>query len=109
MLHSANVKARKNQTQNQRSAGEKKVQIDPMLFWNIMLTVVVAPFAWAFSKMFQEVKRLQLKLVETREEYATKVDTHLIKQDLNGDIKEVIIHLQRLEDKLDRLSERERR
>ena len=59
------------------------MQIDPMLFWNIMLTVVVAPFAWAFSKMFQEVKRLQLKLVETREEYATKVDTHLIKQDLN--------------------------
>jgi hypothetical protein len=45
--------------------------IDPMLFWNIILTMVVVPFGWAFNKMFQEVnmhnlmdalKRLEDKL-----------------------------------------------
>ena len=48
--------------------------IDPMLFWNIILTMVVVPFGWAFNKMFSEVKRLQILLNKTREEYASKED-----------------------------------
>ena len=35
--------------------------IDPMLFWNIILTMVVVPFGWAFNKMFQEVKAVMDK------------------------------------------------
>ena len=45
-----------------------------MLFWNIILTMVVLPFGWSFNKMFQEVKRLQILLNKTREDYATKAD-----------------------------------
>ena len=48
------------------------MEIDAMLFWNIILTMVVVPFGWAFNKMFQEVKRIQILLNKTREEYATK-------------------------------------
>ena len=53
------------------------MELDPTMLWNIILTLIVAPATWAFSKMFQEVK-------------------------------EIISHLQRLEDKIDRFIERNR-
>ena len=63
-----------------------------MLFWNIILTLVVLPFGWAFSKMFQEVKRLQILLNQTREEYAKRND--------------VTVSINRLEEKIDRILEK---
>jgi hypothetical protein len=72
------------------------MEIDAMLFWNIVLTMVVVPFGWAFNKMFQEVKRIQILLNKTREEYARK-------DDVKDDIHEIIDALRRLEDKLDKI------
>ena len=77
------------------------MELDPMLFWNIILTLVVLPFGWAFSKMFQEVKRLQILLNQTREEYAKR-------NDVQNNVREDITHLQRLEDKIDRFIENNR-
>ena len=51
--------------------------------------------------MFAEVKRLQILLNKTREEY-------LPKKDFNSDFKEVLNYLRRLEDKLDRHMENNR-
>ena len=59
------------------------MELDPTMIWNLVLTLIVAPFAWAFSKMFQEVKRLQILLNLTREEYAKRSDVQL-------EVKEVI-------------------
>lgn len=70
-----------------------------MLFWNVLLTLVVAPFAWAFNRMFAEVKRLQILLNKTREEYATK-------QMVEKETSEIFSCLRRLEDKIDRLVEK---
>ena len=70
--------------------------IDPMLFWNIILTMVVVPFGWAFNKMFQEVKRIQILLNKTIEEYARK-------DDVKEDMHELMDALRRLEDKLDKI------
>jgi len=70
--------------------------IDPMLFWNIILTMIVVPFGWAFNKMFTEVKRLQILLNKTREEYATRQDL----RDTSGRVMEA---LHRLEDKIDKV------
>ena len=75
------------------------MQIDPMLFWNIILTVVFAPIFWAFRQMFAEVKRLQILLNRTREDYATK-------SEMKDGMREVVDALHRLEDKLDRALER---
>ena len=77
------------------------MELDPTMIWNLVLTLIVAPFAWAFSKIFQEVKRLQILLNQTREEYAKR-------SDVQQEVKEIIIHLQRLEDKIDRFIERNR-
>jgi len=75
------------------------MQVDPMMMWNIIITVVLGPFAWAFSKMFSEVKRLQILLNRTREDYATK-------SELNNETKEIKELVLRLEVKLDRFIEK---
>lgn len=67
-----------------------------MLFWNIILTVVIAPVFWAFRQMFAEVKRLQILLNKTREEYATK-------SEVRDDMRQVMEALHRLEDKIDKV------
>ena len=67
-----------------------------MLFWNIILTIVIAPAFWAFKQMFAEVKRVQILLNRTREEYATRME-------LRDDMQQVMAALHRVEDKLDNL------
>tara|TARA_A100001391_G_C4916542_1_gene237953 strand:+ start:432 stop:668 length:237 start_codon:yes stop_codon:yes gene_type:complete len=76
------------------------MEIDPMLMWNVIITVVLGPFAWAFSKMFAEIKRLQILLNRTREDYATKKEL----QNETKEIKELVI---RIEQKLDRFIEKQ--
>tara|TARA_B100001057_G_scaffold105083_1_gene102580 strand:- start:3 stop:233 length:231 start_codon:yes stop_codon:yes gene_type:complete len=66
------------------------------LVWNIVITLIIMPFAWAFNKMFAEVKRLQILLNKTREEYASK-------EDLRDTSTRVMDTLHRLEDKLDKV------
>jgi len=75
------------------------MELDAMLFWNIILTLIVAPAFWAFRQMFAEVKRLQVLLNKTREEYATKAE-------LRDSMDRVMEALHRLEDKLDRALDR---
>ena len=75
------------------------MELDAMMFWNIVLTVVIAPAFWAFRQMFAEVKRLQLLLTDTRETYAPRAE-------MRGEMAEVMTALHRLEDKLDRALDR---
>ena len=77
------------------------MEIDAMLFWNIILTMVVVPFGWAFNKMFQELKRLQILLNKTREEYARR-------DDVKEDMDRVMAALHRVEDKIDKMLSRDR-
>ncbi len=72
------------------------MEIDGTIIWNVVLTLIIMPFAWAFNKMFTEVKRLQILLNKTREEYATRQDL----RDASGRVMEA---LHRLEDKIDKV------
>ena len=76
------------------------MNLDPMMIWNIIITVVLGPFAWAFSKLFSEVNRLQILLNRTREDYATKSELH----NETKEIKELVL---RIENKLDRFIEKQ--
>ena len=68
----------------------------PILFWNGVLTLVIAPAIWMFRSMLSEIKRLDILLNKTREEYAKRDD---VKEDMHT----VMDALQRLEDKLDKI------
>ena len=69
------------------------MELDVSTLWSAIITLVIMPMAWAFNKMFTEVKRLQILLNKTREEYATRQDL----RDTSGRVMEA---LHRLEDKL---------
>lgn len=71
------------------------MELDAMLFWNVILTMIIAPAFWAFRQMFAEVKRIQILLNKTREEYATKTE-------VRENMDRLMEALHRLEDKLDR-------
>lgn len=72
------------------------MEINPILFWNGILTIVIAPAIWVFRGMFMEVKRLDILLNKTREEYAKR-------EDVKDDMHSLMDALQRLEDKLDKI------
>ena len=69
------------------------MEISMWMFWNIILTLVIAPAVWAFRGLIQEVKRIDILLNKTREEYATR-------KELRDDLTQVMDALHRLEDKL---------
>jgi len=64
--------------------------------WNILLTLIVAPIAWYIKSQSDELKRVQILLNKTREQYVHK-------NDHKDDIEKVVEHLLRLEQKLDSL------
>ena len=72
------------------------MEVNPILFWNGLLTLVIAPAIWVFRSVLMEMKRLDILLNKTREEYAKRDDG---KEDMHS----VIEALQRLEDKLDKI------
>ena len=75
------------------------MDIDPVIFWNVVLTLIIAPALWSFKGLLQEVKRIDILVNRTREEYATR-------EELRKDMKSVIDGLHRVEDKLDKVLER---
>ena len=72
------------------------MEISMWMFWNIILTLVIAPAVWAFRGLIQEVKRIDILLNKTREEYATR-------KELRDDLTQGMDALHRLEDKLDKV------
>jgi|TARA_R100001443_G_scaffold40845_3_gene54263 hypothetical protein len=72
------------------------MEISPILFWNGVLTLVIAPAIWMFRSMLSEIKRIDILINKTREEYAKRDD---VKEDMHT----VMDALQRLEDKLDKI------
>ena len=72
------------------------MEISPIIFWNVVLTLIIAPAFWTFRNLMQEVKRVDILLNRTREDYATR-------QEMRDDMKVVVDALHRVEDKLDRV------
>ena len=72
------------------------MEINPILFWNLILTLVIAPAFWTFRGLITEVKRIDILVNKTREEYASR-------DDVKEEMKAVHEAMHRIEDKLDRL------
>jgi hypothetical protein len=66
---------------------------------DLILTLVIIPFFWVFKVIFAEMKRITILLNKTREEYISKSDA-------KNDFDQLIVHIQRVEDKLDRLTQK---
>ena len=72
------------------------MELDILTLWNIIITIVIAPIAWYIKSQSDELKRVQILLNKTREQYVHK-------NDHKDDVDRVVEHLVRLEQKLDSL------
>jgi type II secretory pathway pseudopilin PulG len=67
---------------------------------DMLLGILAAAGAWWANGMSREQKRLEILLNKTREEYATR-------EDVRSDVRQVMEALHRVEDKLDRVLQKD--
>ncbi len=73
------------------------------MIWNGVLTAVIALIGWVLKTYAAEVQRLQVLLNRTREEMAKE---YVTKAEVHTDINRVMLRLEALDAKIDRLIER---
>ena len=78
------------------------MEINPILFWNILLTLVVAPLMYNIRSNTNEIKRVDILLNKTREEIPT---LYVTKSQQQMDIGRVLEVLDKMEQKIDKLFE----
>lgn len=67
---------------------------------DMLLSLVIVSVGWWLKEVYAEVKRIQILVNKTREDYATRLD-------LRDNMDRVMEALHRVEDKLDRALGRE--
>ena len=75
------------------------MEVSIPMIWDIVLVIIIAPLAWWFNQTHNEVKRLNILLNMTRENYM-KRDDH------QSELNRVVDHILRLEGKIDKLAEK---
>jgi hypothetical protein len=78
------------------------MELTPYLFWNIFITLVLAPVLYSIRQNTSEAKRIDILLNKTREEMARE---YVTKQELKADFDVLISRIDKLGEKLDKLFE----
>tara|TARA_Y100001973_G_C5208468_1_gene343489 strand:+ start:68 stop:316 length:249 start_codon:yes stop_codon:yes gene_type:complete len=78
------------------------MEFTPYLFWNIFITLVLAPLMYGIRQNTSELKRLDILLNKTREEVAKD---YVTKSEVKDDMNVLIDRLEKLDEKIDRLFE----
>jgi hypothetical protein len=78
------------------------MELTPYLFWNIFITLVLAPILYSIRQNTSEAKRIDILVNKTREEIARQ---YVTKQELKADFDVLITRIDKLGEKLDKLFE----
>ena len=78
------------------------MEFTPYLFWNIFITLVLAPVLYSIKGNTSEAKRIDILLNKTREEMARE---YVTKTELKEDFNLLIDRLEKLHEKVDKLFE----
>ena len=78
--------------------------LSPVLFWNVILTLVFAPMFYSIRQNAEETKRINILLSKTREEIATN---YISRKTFDADIGIILNILEKMERKIDKLFEGE--
>jgi hypothetical protein len=78
------------------------MELTPYLFWNIFITLVLAPILYSIKQNTQENKRLDILLNKTREEIARE---YVTKNELKDDMAVLMDRIDKIGEKLDKLFE----
>ena len=69
---------------------------------NVIITFIIVPLAWWVRSTHEEMRRQDILLNKTREEIARD---YVSKRELTEDMNRILLQLERLNDKLDRIQE----
>jgi len=78
------------------------MELTPYLFWNIFITLVLAPVLYSIKSNTAENKRLDILLNKTREEIARE---YVTKNELKDDMGRLMDRIDKIGEKLDKLFE----
>jgi hypothetical protein len=78
------------------------MELTPYLFWNIFITLVLAPILYSIRSNTAEAKRIDILLNKTREEIAKD---YVTKQEVKDDMNVLMDRLEKLHEKIDKLFE----
>jgi len=78
------------------------VELTPYLFWNIFITLVLAPILYSIRQNASEAKRIDILLNKTREEMAKD---YVTKSELKDDMGILMDRIDKIGEKLDKLFE----
>mgnify|MGYP003115806990 FL=1 len=78
------------------------MELTPYLFWNIFITLVLAPVLYSIKSNTAEAKRIDILLNKTREEIAKD---YVTKQEVKDDMNVLMDRLEKLHEKVDKLFE----
>ena len=78
------------------------MELTPYLFWNIFITLVLAPVLYSIKSNTAENKRLDILLNKTREEIAKD---YVTKNELKDDMAILMDRIDKIGEKLDKLFE----
>lgn len=70
--------------------------------WNVIITFIIVPLAWWVRSTHDEMRRQDILLNKTREEIARD---YVSKRELTEDMNRILLQLEKLNDKLDRIQE----
>jgi|TARA_B100001093_G_scaffold454454_1_gene463801 hypothetical protein len=78
------------------------MELTPYLFWNIFITLVLAPVLYSIRQNTEEAKRLDILLNKTREEIARE---YVTKNEVKDDMGILMDRIDKIGEKLDKLFE----
>ena len=78
------------------------MELTPYLFWNIFITLVLAPILYSIRQNASESKRIDILLNKTREEMARE---YVTKNELKDDMTRIMDRIEKIGEKLDKLFE----
>ena len=81
---------------------DNTMELTPYLFWNIFITLVLAPVLYSIKSNTQENKRLDILLNKTREEIAKD---YVTKNEVKDDMGILMDRIDKIGEKLDKLFE----
>ena len=80
------------------------MEVSPYIVWNIFVTLVLAPILFGIRQNATEIKRQDILINKTREEIAKE---YVTKSELKDDMSNIIDRIKLIDEKLDKLFERQ--
>lgn len=80
------------------------MELSAYIVWNVFITLVLAPLLYSIRQNSNEIQRLGILLNKTREDLAKD---YVTKQELRDDMSLLMDRIQKIDEKLDKLFERQ--